>query len=521
LTLGLGLVAVILALMLGGTLRGLWSYYVTINGIRMKLSELTAAEELKAAVADLVAPDSLANLVAAPDKLRERMAIARVRVDDYEERLQETVASGHDSDRGEHESGLIAVLRTELIRLQEAVVSAYQPQALVSGDRGFQSRQQSALAGVVSNLQRAVGDLRDDIKEELDSRLNETRRHYQISLWIILPSSIVGLLIMAGLLGSFYSWIVRPIRDLLAGVQRVARGDFGHRIAVKSGDEMEDLAAAFNDMTGRLSDLYGDLARQVNERSRQLVRSERLASVGFLAAGVAHEINNPLASIAFCSEALESRLAAVLDRLPADDKQTFVKYLRMIQDEAFRCKNITERLLAFSRTGEPKREATDLAALVQSVLDVTQHLQNSKGKQIVFQTNDRLGRVVAPVCAEEIKSVVLNLVVNALDSLDEGGKLTIRLDELDGMAVLAFSDTGCGMNQETLDNIFEPFFTRNRTGKGTGLGLTISHRIVTQHGGEIEAASAGPGQGSTFTVRLPLTVAEDSTPAVLEFRRAA
>src|SRR5262249_39912874 len=114
--------------------------------------------------------------------------------------------------------------------------------------------------------------------------------------------------------------------------------------------------------------------------------------------------------------------------------------------------------------------------------------------------------------AEEIKSVVLNLVVNALDSMEDGGKLTIKLGQRDGMAEMRFVDTGCGMSQEVLENIFEPFFTRSRTGKGTGLGLTISHRIIHQHGGEIEAASGGPGQGSTFTVRLPVQLIE-SNPA--------
>src|SRR5438128_6146810 len=144
---------------------------------------------------------------------------------------------------------------------------------------------------------------------------------------------------------------------------------------------MEELAAAFNDMTNRLDEMYRDLAHQVNERSRQLVRSERLASVGFLAPGVAHEINNPLASIAFCSEALEARLDELLRAMRAsprlsEEHEIFSKYLKMIQDEAFRCKSITERLLEFSRTGEPRREQTDLRGLVQAVLDVTQHLPN-------------------------------------------------------------------------------------------------------------------------------------------------
>src|SRR4051812_20625656 len=140
---------------------------------------------------------------------------------------------------------------------------------------------------------------------------------------------------------------------------------------------MEELAAALNNMTGRLREMYRDLARQVNERSRQLVRSERLASVGFLAAGVAHEINNPLASIAFCSEALEGRLAGKLADFPSES-EVVTKYLRMIQQEAFRCKAITQRLLEFSRGGERRREPTNLADLVQSVLDMVQHLQNCR-----------------------------------------------------------------------------------------------------------------------------------------------
>jgi signal transduction histidine kinase len=178
----------------------------------------------------------------------------------------------------------------------------------------------------------------------------------------------------------------------------------------------------------------------------------------------------------------------------------------MIQQEAFRCKEITQRLLEFSRGGERRREPTDLGEVIQGVLDVVQHLQSCKGKELKFQP---AGRVIAWVNAQEIKSVALNLVVNALDSMDEGGTLTITLRTRDGMAELVFADTGCGMTAEVLENIFEPFFTRSRTGKGTGLGLSISHRIVNQHGGEIEATSPGPGQGSTFMVRLPLKPAEE------------
>jgi signal transduction histidine kinase len=145
--------------------------------------------------------------------------------------------------------------------------------------------------------------------------------------------------------------------------------------------------------------------------------------------------------------------------------------------------------------------------VVQAVLEVVQHLQNCKGKTIAFEPATRL---VAWINAQEVKSVILNLVVNALDSMDDGGVLTIHLQQKDEMAELVFADTGCGMTAEILENIFEPFFTRSRTGKGTGLGLSISHRVISQHGGDIEAASPGLNQGSTFTVRLPLQPAQQS-----------
>jgi signal transduction histidine kinase len=256
---------------------------------------------------------------------------------------------------------------------------------------------------------------------------------------------------------------------------------------------------------------YADLERQVQERSRQLVRSERLAGVGFLAAGVAHEINNPLASIAFCSEALENRLGPVLERDRGGDggdadSKVVRNYLRMIQEEAFRCKSITERLLDFSRCADIQRERTDLAGLIQGVVEMIRHMGKYRGKTIVFQPREG---VMAHVDGQEIKQVVLNLVVNALDSMGPDGTLRIDLRHADGMAEMVFADDGCGMTPEVLENIFEPFFTRRRVGKGTGLGLSITHRIISQHQGEIAANSPGEEQGSTFVVRLPVRSSEE------------
>jgi signal transduction histidine kinase len=322
-------------------------------------------------------------------------------------------------------------------------------------------------------------------------------------------------------LRSYYGWVFYPIRALQEGAGRVAQGDFERHIVVHSGDEIEDLATAFNDMTGRLREMYRDLARQVNERSRQLVRSERLASVGFLAAGVAHEINNPLHIIALHSEAIESRLDNLLQQgkeRQVQDLDVVVKYLKKIQDEAFRCKGITQQLLEFSRQGEPSREPTDLVELIQTVVDMMQHMPNCKGKEIHFAPP---GQFVAWVNGLEIRSVILNLVVNALDSMDAGGTLAISLRQVPGptgsmhdrRVEIVFADTGCGMTSEVLENIFEPFFTTKEPGKGTGLGLSISHRIINQHGGEIEAVSDGPGKGSVFTVRLLVQPPENAREA--------
>ena len=502
------LTAGIITLLLGGTLQGLWSYYLTMNSIRGNVAELKTAEELKTALAKMTAPGDLGKLLDEPEKLHRDISLALKKILEYEVFLRDSQTFLVLKNEDAHEKEVLAGLRSDLNAFQTLAEKFHEPRVTGPSDKLSQHPILEPLRILIAKIEKESTLLRDKIHDDLDHSINDSRRHYQISLWIIVPSSGIGLLLMAGLLHSFYGWIFYPIRDLEAGVSLLARGDFNHRIEVKSGDEMESLGQAFNEMTRRLRELYTDLARQVNERSRQLVRSEKLASVGFLAAGVAHEINNPIAGIAFCAEALESRLKELTLLANKSSGQQnhpcivdFARYLKLIQEEAFRCKNITTKLLDFSRTTEHKREAVSLPNLVQSVLDVTAHLQNSKGKKIEIKEEQP---TKAWINAEEIKSVILNLVVNGLDSMDDGGILTIIIREKDGQAELAIKDTGIGMNQEVLENIFEPFFTQNRTGKGTGLGLTISHKIIQQHGGEIEASSDGLGRGSVFTIRLPL-----------------
>jgi signal transduction histidine kinase len=499
LLLGMTLIVIVMAVLVGATIRGRFAVNAIMRTIDSK-SELDSARDLQRCIQNLASrPENPGQRVR---DLKEKLDRARTAFGDYR---RESSANHRDPEHGSPETGFVGAIEQHF-NVLDTCLKALATEGEVLGPGGAtvgQTDRLAAAAHEINKLRQAADDLVSVINDRLNKRVTESREQYNTTVTLLIATSAIALVLMLGMIGLVYRRVVRPLRIVERGVGGVARGDFSRRIEINSGDEIQRLADAFNEMTGRLREMYTNLAQQVNERSRQLVRSERLAGVGFLAAGVAHEINNPLASIAFCSEALERRLDELMRHRPTDpeERKIIAKYLKMIQEESFRCKEITERLLAFSRGGERKRERTDLAEVVQGVLDVVQHLQNCKGKELVFEPH---GAMPAWVNAQEIKQVFLNLVVNALDSMDEGGRLTIAHTQRGGMAELVFHDTGCGMSAEVLENLFEPFFTRNRTGKGTGLGLSISHRIITQHGGEIEATSEGPGKGSTFVIHLPI-----------------
>ena len=347
------------------------------------------------------------------------------------------------------------------------------------------------------------------LQSQMENFAEEVRGNYRA--WIALNWCMAALstFLLVALLRLFYVWIFRPLRVLIHGSRRVAGGDFQHSIQLDSQDEMAELSNAMNSMTARFREIRDDLDQQVQQRTQEVVRGEQLASVGFLAAGVAHEINNPLASIAFCAESLEERLSDIIvadDEKPDDDHNSEIsvlrEYLRMVQDEAFRCKEITERLLDFSRLGDVEKSTTDLTALVVSVIEMLKHIGKYREKTIVFESSDPIH---ASINAQEFKQVVLNLLTNALDSLDPGGNVHVRVRESKDVVQLVVKDEGCGMTEEVRKHLFEPFFTRRRDGQGTGLGMSITYRIVQDHGGDILAESDGPGNGSTITVTLPST----------------
>ena len=369
----------------------------------------------------------------------------------------------------------------------------------------------------VSAKVRRMQEQADELPKQLNQRMlslsSEVRVQYKTWIYLSWTTTFAAGLVLLVLLRLFYVWVVAPLHVLIDGSRRIAKNDdFAYRIHLATHDEMGELADSMNDMTARFLEIKSDQEEKIRQRTQEVVRSEQLASVGFLAAGVAHEINNPLASIALCAESLESRVHDIIDAeegKPGGEQNSEIavlkKYLRRIQDEAFRCKGITDRLLDFSRLGDVHKQETNLGDLLEGVIDMVRHLGDYREKQVVFRCEQY---VKAPVNAQEIKQVALNLITNALDSLDAGGVVEVALRRVGGVAEIVVSDNGCGMTTEVLKHLFEPFFTRRRNGQGTGLGLSITYRIVQEHGGQIEPSSAGPGQGSTMRVTLPLIAAE-------------
>ncbi|MEN6450948.1 MAG: HAMP domain-containing sensor histidine kinase [Thermoguttaceae bacterium] len=512
---GLGLMVLAVTILSRSGLVATYAYRNLVNSLSWRVSELPLAAELSQHVSDLrITLGELRGLRVNtfPDAHRElaplRTRLARDQfagqLEDFDQTLiryreqlaaEAAAVSGQISDHAREEETLKKI-ETQLGRIRSGNRDDWMVDDVKIGWLDVElERLQSLALELPSHLQQKLAGLSREVRGRYEALI--------FSAWIATLSAglIVLLFVRLG-----YRWIFRPLRTLIAGSRRVAAGDFGHRIRLESSDEMAELASAMNDMSARFQEIRDDLDRQVQIRTKQAVRSEQLAGVGFLAAGVAHEINNPLASIAMCAESLEGRCRGLLDE--KDPQQAIIgNYLRMIQTEAFRCKGITEKLLDLARIGPGKREPNELGELVGGVIEMLGHLGKYQRKTIEFTPREPVRAVVN---SQEIKQVVLNLLTNALDSMDDGGAVRVGLEARDRFAVLTVTDDGCGMEPEVTERLFEPFFTRRRNGQGTGLGLSITYRIVVDHGGDIEAQSEGAGRGSTFRVRLPLADAEAS-----------
>ncbi len=497
LLLGAGLILGMLWILSASGISGLNSYRQVVRDLDFDLTEAPQPVELRDSAAALIEPvhnwpvKSDAGTRFQQQEFGKLIARAQESLSRFSRRFDDMPPSPawiaqkpvFDSLFQTYAAGL-----KELVQLNQA-----------AGDRETRSETLRKMKNLTIRIQVTARQFPDPVGGVSD-KLMEARNVYRSSLAAMWSASAIVLILFLWLLRSGYVWIFDPIRKLHQGARRVALGDFNYRVKLKTRDEMAELADAFNKMTCRFQEIAGNLDRQVQERSRQLVRSERLAGVGFLAAGVAHEINNPLSAIAMAGESLEGRVGSCLDAFDKDEAEIVMKYLRMIQEESFRCRQITERLLDFSRGRDAVRESIDLAQTVAEVVSMVQFLSKYREKKIEFSNP---GPCHAQVNGPELKQVILNLVANGLDAVDRGGTLRISIRQETDQLVLEFADDGCGMTPEVIENMFEPFFTSKQSGQGTGLGLSISHRIISQHGGTISAASPGPGMGSTFTIRLP------------------
>jgi signal transduction histidine kinase len=336
------------------------------------------------------------------------------------------------------------------------------------------------------------------LKANLDDEKKQSRR-LLIALESIAAGTMISIVIMwyCG-----FQWVTNPLREITSGASRIAEGDPDFRIPPVSRwqDEFSLLRTNVNLMADRFQDAERDLNRKARERSQQLVRSERLAGLGFLAAGVAHEINNPLSIIRVAADALDYRLH---DSLPKDDPDCdeIFQRLKMIRNESSRCGEITARILDFSRNDQSIARVDDITSVVKSVLAMVRPMPTYQDREIIFNRSEPLRLMMN---GAQMKQVLLNLIFNALQATKGGGRVEIRLIEQCDWVVVEIEDDGCGMSSETLEHLFEPFYSTKPTGQGTGLGMCITHRIIEDHHGTIEPMSPGDGQGSMFRVRLPL-----------------
>ncbi|MGQ3685329.1 MAG: sensor histidine kinase [Candidatus Loosdrechtia sp.] len=295
--------------------------------------------------------------------------------------------------------------------------------------------------------------------------------------------------------------ITRPILQLAEGAKAIASGNLDHRISVMSENEVGLLAQEFNRMAAKLKESYSNLEQKVNERTIQLLRAERLAAVGELAADVAHEINNPLGGL--------QNFASMLKNEPENVPQT-KKYSSLMLEGLKRVEIIVKRLLTFSRPYTLRLSESNVNTVVNTSLEFIEYRIEPGQVHIAKELNECLQPVY--IDADHISQVFINIMINAIESMPNGGVLTIVTDtckEYVDYVTVTIADTGWGISEEITDRIFEPFFSTKKDsegGNGLGMGLAISKRIVEDHHGKISVKSK-VGEGTTFKICLPSLVA--------------
>ena len=341
----------------------------------------------------------------------------------------------------------------------------------------------------------------------VDQRLAEMHQDF---LSIAIGAALVSLLLAA--LGA--RRLTRPIQQLTEGARAITRGELETRIPMRGtdggADELTVLAGVFNEMAGSLNSNRAELTRrndqlsaandELHRISERLTRAERLAAVGQVAAGVSHEIDNPVGIILGYAQLL-------LEDMPQGDIRR--EDVQAIVAECLRCKRITGGLLGLSRTGSRQWEPVDLHELIESTWASLQPQKLFRQIDFTMDLDADLPRLIGD--SDRLRQVLVNLLLNAVQALDEQGKIRIELKNVAVGAEIYVDDDGPGIAEEQRESIFDPFFSTKEKGKGTGLGLAICRKLIEEHGGSIDALESPLG-GARMRIYLPCDADRKTQP---------
>ncbi len=307
-------------------------------------------------------------------------------------------------------------------------------------------------------------------------------------LYVLLITSITALIAISVSI-FLLKRIIRPINEVVEASEIIAEGDYSRKLPQFSEYELAHLSAAFNRM---IDAIYERDCRIKETAQSQIAQSEKLASLGRLASGMAHEINNPLTGILTYSSMLKEDLAG----------SEYIDDLQIIIDETMRCRKIVRGILDFARETNIEKQPIDLNKALNTAINIIEKHVSFRKVSIIKVFSEEIPTVSFDL--DQMKSVFNNLLVNAADAMPDGGDLTITtsFDDAEQMVTISFADTGIGIPQENLDKIFDPFFTTKEPGKGTGLGLSVIYGIIEKHNGRISVKST-PGAGTEFIIKLP------------------